>query len=81
MGLRVTDERGARISLARANVRYWSKFASDATSGAGHLYRDAESLAAPHQADLYRFQVGQLRETMPAGAGAAQADRLTADTL
>ena len=35
--LRVTDERGNRITLARANARYWSKFFSDETFCAGYL--------------------------------------------
>jgi uncharacterized RDD family membrane protein YckC len=37
MGLRVTDEAGGRISLARANARYWSKILSAVLLSIGFL--------------------------------------------
>ncbi len=37
LGIRVTDERGKRISLARANGRYWAKIISAVTGGIGYL--------------------------------------------
>jgi uncharacterized RDD family membrane protein YckC len=37
MGIVVTDEQGGRVSLARANGRYWSKIISSMTLGIGYL--------------------------------------------
>ncbi len=37
IGIRVTDEQGRRISLLRANARYWAKILSVITLGFGYL--------------------------------------------
>lgn len=37
IGIRVTDEQGRRISLAKANGRYWAKILSVLTFGVGYL--------------------------------------------
>jgi len=37
LGMRVTDEHGARVSFGRANGRYWSKFLSSILLGAGYI--------------------------------------------
>lgn len=37
VGIAVTDEQGERISLARANGRYWAKIISFCTGGIGYL--------------------------------------------
>jgi uncharacterized RDD family membrane protein YckC len=37
IGIRVTDEQGRRITLLRANARYWAKILSVLTFGVGYL--------------------------------------------
>ncbi|MRR06812.1 MAG: RDD family protein [Deltaproteobacteria bacterium] len=37
IGIRVTDEQGRRISLLKANARYWAKILSTLTFGFGYL--------------------------------------------
>jgi len=37
IGIRVTDEQGRRISILKANARYWSKILSALTLGVGFL--------------------------------------------
>lgn len=37
LGMRVTDEHGARVSFGRANGRYWSKILSSILLGAGYI--------------------------------------------
>ena len=37
IGIRVTDEQGRRISLLKANARYWAKILSTVTLGFGYL--------------------------------------------
>jgi uncharacterized RDD family membrane protein YckC len=37
IGIRVTDEQGRRISLLKANARYWAKILSTLTLGFGYL--------------------------------------------
>lgn len=37
IGLKVTDEQGNRVSLLRANARYWAKILSTFTLGFGYL--------------------------------------------
>ncbi len=37
IGIRVTDEQGRRISILKANARYWAKILSVLTLGVGFL--------------------------------------------